>query len=349
MKWWPDTCCPGDMIRVSIGSIKHYGIFVSEDEIIQFGPPPVASRAIDDSHICVCTTTAEEFSCGNIIEKAVLDKQEQRKRLSPSKTVEVARSRLGETGYNLLHNNCEHFVYECVFGIKKSTQEDEARARWCNRPTTDVYIAPMPETVAEQHFLCKAREAEIRKTTNTKLKASRIFDWQVLLYAANRSFGLQENELAFRKSLNGKWECDRFRFSLAHTEGAVVVGISNGEIGVDVENVSAWKQKPYIGTGLMKKMGQRICASEKETVTDEQDLLRLWLLKESIFKCHGRRFVPSAIKTEEYDAETFTLSEYPDFLFAVSAKQMDSVRFFLYENGSARSINSKVIRNGKNK
>ena len=42
----------------------------------------------------------------------------------------LARSRLGEGGYNILHNNCEHFVNECVFGIKKSEQEEEVRRKW---------------------------------------------------------------------------------------------------------------------------------------------------------------------------------------------------------------------------
>ena len=48
MKWLPGECRPGDMIRVRLGSIYHYGIFVSEDEIVQFGPPPVGAREPDD-------------------------------------------------------------------------------------------------------------------------------------------------------------------------------------------------------------------------------------------------------------------------------------------------------------
>ena len=30
----------------------------------------------------------------------------------------------------MIHNNCEHFVYECVFGIKYSEQEEEVRRKW---------------------------------------------------------------------------------------------------------------------------------------------------------------------------------------------------------------------------
>ncbi|MBR4852552.1 MAG: lecithin retinol acyltransferase family protein, partial [Clostridia bacterium] len=44
------------------------------------------------------------------------ERQEKKKRFSPEKTVSRAKSRLGETGYNILENNCEHFVYDCAFG-----------------------------------------------------------------------------------------------------------------------------------------------------------------------------------------------------------------------------------------
>ena len=33
-----------------------------------------------------------------------------------------ALSRLGEGGYDLVSNNCEHFSNECVFGKKTSNQ-----------------------------------------------------------------------------------------------------------------------------------------------------------------------------------------------------------------------------------
>ena len=41
---------------------------------------------------------------------------------SPEETVARARSRLGETNYNLLTNNCEHFVIWCKTGVSESMQ-----------------------------------------------------------------------------------------------------------------------------------------------------------------------------------------------------------------------------------
>ena len=347
MKWWPERCVPGDMVRVSIGSVHHYGIFVSENEVIQFGPPPVSLQRLCDADICVCAATIEEFSCGNIVERAILDKAESRRRLSPKKTVQIARSRLGEKGYSLLHNNCEHFAYECVFGVKKSTQEEEARQRWNNRPIMDVYIAPLPEEVEIRPVASDAREAEIQSTGDPTLRKMRYYDWQVLLYAAQRSFGLREDALTFEKQSGGKWVCPAFQFSLSHTDGCVVVGVSNGKIGVDVENVRVFHQKPFASQPFfVKRMLKKISAGGGEDLTDEADFLSLWLKKESIFKCCGGKFVPAQIRVDQYNAALFALPRLPDVQFAVCGEKMESVRFFYYENGSARSVNTEIVKIG---
>ncbi len=130
MKWSPDECRQGDMIRIQLGSFYHIGIFVSEDEVIQFGLPPVPEYRTDMDKVEVIATDIDVFSCGKIVEVAHLSFSEKRKRFKPEKTVELARSRIGERGYNILHNNCEHFAYECVFGIKYCSQVDELRKKW---------------------------------------------------------------------------------------------------------------------------------------------------------------------------------------------------------------------------
>ena len=40
MKWTFNEAKPGAMVRVCLGEVYHYGIYVSDDEIILFGPPP---------------------------------------------------------------------------------------------------------------------------------------------------------------------------------------------------------------------------------------------------------------------------------------------------------------------
>lgn len=130
MRWQPTDARRGDMVRIQIGSLYHYGVFVSEDEVIQFGYPPLPEFAVQNAVVTVGRVDVDTFSCGRIIEVADLDRREKKKRLPPDETVRRARGRLGQGGYNLIHNNCEHFAYECVFGEKKSEQTDKIRAFW---------------------------------------------------------------------------------------------------------------------------------------------------------------------------------------------------------------------------
>lgn len=130
MKWAYRECIPGDIIRVKLGSVYHYGIFVSEDEVIAFGLPPTAENLKNPQEIKVLATDIDVFSCGNLVEAAQLSLKEKLKRTPPEKTIAVARARIGESGYNLIHNNCEHFVNEVVFGEKVSEQELAVRRKW---------------------------------------------------------------------------------------------------------------------------------------------------------------------------------------------------------------------------
>lgn len=130
MKWAYKDCRSGDIIRVRLGSIYHYGIFVSSDEVIAFGLPPTAENLGDPESIKVLATDIDVFACGRQIEVAELSLRERLSRRSPEKAVALARSRIGEGGYNLIHNNCEHFVNEVVFDRSESSQEQAVRQKW---------------------------------------------------------------------------------------------------------------------------------------------------------------------------------------------------------------------------
>ena len=82
MKWEPAACQPGDMIRIRLGSFYHYGIFVSEDEVIQFGLPPTAENRAAEGEVKVLATDIDVFACGCIVERACLDRSEQMQVLS---------------------------------------------------------------------------------------------------------------------------------------------------------------------------------------------------------------------------------------------------------------------------
>ncbi len=104
----------GDIIRVKVKFYYHYGIYVDDNTVIQFGYPD--NSGVGPEEICVLSTDIYTFIGEGICETGVSEKSERKKRFSPEETVSRAKSRLGETGYNILENNCEHFVYDCAFG-----------------------------------------------------------------------------------------------------------------------------------------------------------------------------------------------------------------------------------------
>ena len=126
MKWTDKVPQYGDMIRVKVSFYYHYGIFVDENTVIQFGMPDNSNTPPDD--IAVMTAHINEFSNGEFVECAEPEKSEKKRRYPPEKTVALAMERVGEKGYNILSNNCEHFANECYFGEKKSFL-DEVRVK----------------------------------------------------------------------------------------------------------------------------------------------------------------------------------------------------------------------------
>ena len=129
MNWSFSECHLGDIIRCQVGGLFHYGIFVSEEEVIQFGYNP-SLREKDKNNIVVIATDIDTFACGQMVQVGELTFEDHKKRFTPEIVVQRARKRLGESGYNIIHNNCEHFAYECYFGIKYSSQEEIAKNKW---------------------------------------------------------------------------------------------------------------------------------------------------------------------------------------------------------------------------
>ncbi len=105
----------GDIIRVKIrDDIYHYGIYENDNSIIQFGSAADAFKS-DAKNVKVEITTIKDFLGGKFLEVREYSFMEKIKKNKPELVVSKAKGRLGETGYNLIENNCLHFVNECVF------------------------------------------------------------------------------------------------------------------------------------------------------------------------------------------------------------------------------------------
>jgi hypothetical protein len=88
---------------------KHYGIDCGDGTVIHYRKP---SEIIE-------RTSIETFSKGN---RVYIEPSLEGFCFVPSVVIDRAKSRLGENRYNLLFNNCEHFVNWCKTGISDSKQ-----------------------------------------------------------------------------------------------------------------------------------------------------------------------------------------------------------------------------------
>ena len=115
----------GDQIRVNRGLYFHHGIYVSDDEVIQYASPK--GSEISAPNALIISTTLDEFLKGGEVEVRTYSDEEKKRVRSKEEIVKFAKSMLG-TGlgeYDLINNNCEHFSYYCAFGEKFSNQVND--------------------------------------------------------------------------------------------------------------------------------------------------------------------------------------------------------------------------------
>lgn len=327
MKWELKTPSKGDMIRVKLGSIYHYGVFVSEEEVVQFGLAPNARPLIKDSEVEVCVSDIDVFLQNGFLEVATLDKKERKKRQAVDKTVQIARSRIGEKGYNILYNNCEHFAYECVFGEKKCTQADTVREFFRNLPIVDVYVAKIPSEMGLDRVYPSEREEEIARCGNDRVKREKYYAWKLLAYALNRTFGYKMENLRFEKSKSGKWRTPSCFFSISHSEDAVTVVVSRSEVGIDIE----WMDSAKDST-LRKALTRKEAKECEDIPTDAQTeyLLKAWTGKESIFKTWDKDdFQPSKIHVADYSVESRAVAVAEKrYMLSVATEFKPNIRWY---------------------
>ncbi|MBQ7566092.1 MAG: lecithin retinol acyltransferase family protein [Oscillospiraceae bacterium] len=328
MKWWPEACTAGDMIRVRVGSVWHYGVFISEDEVIEFGPPP-SRLAMEKPDFHVMSVDIAAFSGGGIVERAVLDKSEQKRRIPPAQTVALARSYVGEGGYDILHNNCEHFAYRCVFGEGRSTQEETLRERWRSRPILDVFVTRIPDGLTVGGVFPPARQAYIDRAQNEQVRRERYAVWKLLEQGIARSFRLRMEDLRFTEK-GGKWNCEGLYFSLSHCRDACAAAVSNAPCGVDIECEAAFLTRH---TDSWQKMARRVCtAGELETLQTPSDFLAIWTKKESIYKCGGTGgLLTRKLDTLSRETRTGTLSLPDAYTLSVCGEKPEAARCFLWD------------------
>ena len=127
MKFCLKNPSSADIIRIKVkNDIYHYGIYISDDEVIGF---VLASDILktNKEDVKVVSTDIKTFLDGHFLEVMELSFIEKMKKNKPDKIIKLARQRIGEGNYDILENNCEHFVNECVFNKHISLQTNNIK------------------------------------------------------------------------------------------------------------------------------------------------------------------------------------------------------------------------------
>lgn len=326
MKWKLSDPRTGDIIRVLAGQFYHYGIYVDDSEIIQFGPTPDAEHSLLDADIRVCVSDIAGFCKGAFLEVASLSLPERIKAAPAKEVVARARKEIGKGGYDILKNNCEHFVNMCVFGKKSSEQVDSVRAFWQGIPVLDVYVAAQPERVVYAPVEPKERQKELDETNNETVKAQRYFAWQVLCTGLFRSLGLEAGKIDLKRDANRKWISSACAVSLSHCKGAVAAAVSKRPVGVDIEPLDdpRYRQKliDYIASDAENKM--------IEGMSMQEGLCKLWTRKEAAFKRDGGDgFVPKKIDATAETLRTIRIRIADrEYLLSVAGENLKNLRVY---------------------
>ena len=119
--------CPsyGDHIRVNRGLYYHHGIYKSDYEVYSFQSPIGAETSAETA--VVLKITLLDFLKEGYLEVREYSEAELKTKRTAEEICAYAEEHLGEGGYNLISNNCEHFANRCVFGVSSSNQVDNVK------------------------------------------------------------------------------------------------------------------------------------------------------------------------------------------------------------------------------
>jgi hypothetical protein len=111
----------GEHIKVSRGVYTHHGIFIGYNEVIHFASKEDSDDILGNNNE-VISTSLNKFLRNGILEvKEYLD--DELDDLYPvHDIISYARHCIGDKGYNLIFNNCEHFANSCTLGRHRSKQ-----------------------------------------------------------------------------------------------------------------------------------------------------------------------------------------------------------------------------------
>jgi len=144
-----------------------------------------------------------------------------------------------------------------------------------------VYIASIPNNVTLKQVSPLERNLEIESCQDHQKKIQKYCVWKLLEYALKDTFNCNISDMNFIRFANGKWYCKQYYFSLSHSDNIVMVGLSNTDIGVDIEQVHPLR---YDILNRIINNEEKIFFKNKIYINKNLATFEIWTKKESIFK-----------------------------------------------------------------
>lgn len=323
------TLSLGSILRVRVGCVFHYGVYVGDDLVVQFGSAEELPCP-DPKRVRVCTCSVAQFGAGEAFSIGICTPTDPRP-FAPEQIARRARARIGEDGYDFVKNNCEHFVCECVFDRHIAPETERFSALFERLPKGEVYVAPIPfPTACADGIFPTERRREIEEQKNPHVRCQKFFAWRLLEYAARSSYGIKLADAKICKEPSGKWRAEEFCFSLSHSKVLVAAAVSKLAVGVDAEH--------FVPERFNEKLARHILTDREKAsyaaLSPEKKSLFVacaWTGKESVFKRGGGTvFRPNQIEAF-YDTSFRQVSLGDEtYVLSISAHKADRFRLISF-------------------
>ena len=152
-------------------------------------------------------------------------------------------------------------------------------------------------------FLSEQRMKVIENITNKKVRAEKICSYALLRYAIFMEYGIDELFVFNYGKVEKPYLRDypRIFFNMSHAGGYCACGVSDEEIGVDLQDYRPMREDITCKICTKKEIDEIYCSCSP---TPSETTCRMWCMKESYGKLTGKGF------TEGFDTiETGELRE----------------------------------------
>ena len=150
-----------------------------------------------------------------------------------------------------------------------------------------MYIRKFPFEVQDTKIILQERMNEIVSCKSSMVKDQKYYSWKLLEQAMTECYGLDMSESGMRKDCS-KWCSDKCEFSISHSGNVVAIALSESSVGLDIEKHDLER---------FAKIRNRMLHTNEQEVSDD-NLCKLWTIKEAIFKKSNKKFFdPAKIDT----------------------------------------------------